>query len=344
MSSDLHVGLLLGDPRLPYDYAPGGRFGSQELEAHAAVERALGGLSGIRVTVFDDHDVLLDALPAAKPDLVLNLCDVGYRNRWELELNLPAFLELHGIPYTGADPRAIVLSNDKAVMSTAARLANVPVPDETLLDPRADGWTLPSRYPVIIKPNVASGSVGITERSFARDAGEAETTLRALRDEGAVREVLVQEFLPGAELTVGLIGNPGQGFRVLPPLEVDYAELDDGLPPILTHGSKADPSSPYWSRVAFRQATLSDDDRQHLGAAAGAVFERLGFRDYARFDFRAGADGAYRLIDANVNPTWYEGGKMAVMAGWDGIDYPGMLRAIIDAAAARVGLPPTSGR
>lgn len=266
----IDVGVLLGDPRLPYDYAPGGVFGDEELRAVERLKVALDTLEGYRFTYFDDHDVVLDALREARPQLVLNLCDTGFRNQWDRELELPALL--------------------------------------------------------------------ITERSVVRSDAEARETLAWLADELDRPEVLAQEYLPGREYTVGVIGNPGEGFDVLPALEVDFGALDEGLPPILTHGSKADPSSPYWTQLTFRRAELDEDTREELAESCARVFERLAFRDYARFDFREGEDGRPRLIDANINPTWYEGGKLSLMAGWAGHDYAAMMRLILEAAAARYGI------
>jgi len=308
-------------------------FGTEELEAVENLKRALSTLDAYDVTYFDDHEVLIDALREQRPDLVLNLCDVGFRNQWERELDLPALLHLLGIPYTGADPTAIVLSNDKSLMSAAAKMRGVRVPLERLLDPR--GEELPDIFPALIKPNVSAGSAGITEKSVVHDRAEAAAYVR---DNGGDTELLMQEFLPGTEYTVGVIGNPGADFLVLPPLAIDYGALDDGLPPILTHGSKADPDSTYWDKLVFVQAELDDAKHDGLARDCRVMFERLGLRDYARFDFREGVDDEPRLIDANVNPTWYEGGKMCLMAGWAGHDYAAMLRLILEAAATRVGL------
>ena len=217
----LHVGVLLGDPRLPYAYAPGGVFGEEELAAVENLSRALSTLEGFRFTYFDDHEALLDALRDASPDLVLNLCDTGFRNEWGSERNLPALLEILGIPYTGADPVGIALSNDKALMAAAAELRGVRVPEQRLVDLNETPWTLPARYPALIKPNVSAGSAGITEKSLVHDDAEAEAYLTWLAPQAETPEALIQEFLPGTEYTVGLIGNPGAGFEVLPPLEID---------------------------------------------------------------------------------------------------------------------------
>lgn len=337
-ASALHVGVVLGDPRLPYPYAAEGRFGEDELQAVEALKEALGRLDGFRFSFFDDHARLLDELRTQRPELVLNLCDTGFRNDWNQERNIPALLEILAIPYSGADPMGIVLSNDKALVAAAARLRGVPVPDHVFIDLHADPLTLPTRYPALIKPNVAAGSFGITEQSVVHDAAEADAYLRWLAPQLDVPEALAQDFLPGAEYTLGVIGNPGTGLRVLPPLEVDWSALDPGLPRILTHASKADPASPYWKQLAFRRAELDEVTRAHLVEGCARLFGRLGFRDYARFDFRNGADGLPRLLDANTNPTWYQNGKLALMAEWEGHAYHQLLEMILEAAMQRYGL------
>jgi len=338
----MHVGVLFGDPRLPYAYSPTGQFGEEELKGIEAVKEAFGSMPEHRVSYFDDHESLLTELPFNRPELVLNLCDTGYRNRWELELTIPAFLELLDIPYTGADPAAIVRSNDKAVVSNTGKLRGVAVPEELFVDLRIEPFAVPQSYPALVKPNVSCGSTGVTERSLVHDPEEALATLRWLRDELEVGEALVQQYLPGAEYTVGCLGNAAlagedSDFQVLPPLEVDFGKLDPSLPKILTHASKAEPDSPYWTDVTFRRAEVDEATMATIREACRRLCLSLGLRDYARIDFRCDAEGVPHLLDANVNPTWVKGGKLATMAEWVGLDYTELLRTILDAAKRRVG-------
>ena len=335
----LDVAVLLGDPRLPYPYAPDGRFGQEELEADQRLRAALADLRGYRFTYFDDHDRLIDALRESRPALALNLCDTGFRNDWDLERNIPALLEILDIPYTGADPLAISLGTDKALVRALAMTLDIPVPNETYIDLTADPPPLPVLYPALIKPNNSGGSFGITRDCVVHDAAQAEAYLRVLADQLTyLPEAVAQDFLTGPEYTVGLIGNPDTGFTVLTPLEVDYSGLDPALPPILTYDSKADPASPYWKHLQFRPAQLDAVTHGQLLEYSAKLFRRLGMRDYGRFDFRAGADGVPRFLDANTNPTWYFDGKMALMAGWDGYSYGEMLALILEAARHRYGL------
>jgi D-alanine-D-alanine ligase len=334
----LKLAVVLGDPRLPYPYAKEGAFGPEDVETVAQLKAALARLSGVVPHYFDDHARLIDDLRAARPDLALNLCDTGFNNQWDLERNVPALLEILGIPYTGADPMAISLSTDKALVRYAAQALGVPVPNESFVDLTADPPLLPSTYPALIKPNASGGSFGVTEQCVVETPEAAEAYLRWLAAELPIPEALIQDFLTGAEYTVGLVGNPDRDLTVLPALEIDYSRLDPGLPPVLTYGSKADPDSPYWARLAFCRAELDPLKAAQLAAHAAALFKRLGFRDYGRFDFRDGADGQPRLLDANTNPTWSHDGKMALMAAWAGHDYAGLLALILRAAVARYGL------
>ena len=336
--SVLNVAVLLGDPRLPYPYAPDGRFGEEEREADRRLREALSRVPGYRFAYFDDHEHMIDDLRAERPELVLNFCDTGFRNHWDYERDIPALLEILDLPYTGADPMSISLTTDKAVVRALAMSLGVPTPNETFVDLTADPLVLPTVYPCLVKPNASGGSFGITRDCVVNDPAEAEAYLRWLAGTLEIPEALLQDFLTGPEYTVGLIGNPDGGFTVLPPLEVDYGDLPSGLPPILTYSSKTDPGSEYWRRLNFVPARIDEVVRSELVEHCVRLDRRLGLRDYARFDFRCGSDGQPRLLDVNTNPTWYWDGKMAIMAGWAGYQYHDMLRLILEAAAARLGI------
>jgi D-alanine-D-alanine ligase len=132
-----------------------------------------------------------------------------------------------------------------------------------------------------------------------------------------------------------MIGNPGIGFRFLPVMEVDFGELDPGLPPILGYESKWLPDSPYWTQIKYREATLEDDTIRQLYDQSSLLFERLGCRDYARIDFRADASGTIKLLEVNPNPGWCWDGKLNIMAGYAGMRYADLLESILQAAQSR---------
>ncbi len=339
-TASLTIGVLSGDPDLPYAYNVDGRFGPADIEAVRRAVDAVNTLDGYHVRLFNDHARLIERLRDQPPDLALNFCDTGYRNLQHNEPNIPALLELLEIPYSGATPGSMAVSRDKAIVRLLAMQHGIPVPNETFVDLTADPLVLPELYPAIIKPNEGYGSVGVTPDSVVYDAVEAQACLRRLAAASATPHpwALIQDFLTGPEYTLGLVGNPESGFTVLPVLEIDFRKLDPSLPPILPYESKADPDSPYWQDLRFLRAELEPTTEAAMIEHATWIFERLGLRDYARIDFRAGADGVPRLLDANASPTWTHDGKMAIMAGWAGHDYAGLLRLILEAARTRYGL------
>ena len=251
-------------------------------------------------------------------------------------MNIPAYLELLGIPYTGAPPAAMVICYDKQIVRLVSQSSGVPVPGEHFIPADAGDEAVPEMFPALIKPNTADGSVGITKDAVVRDRQQARDYLKWLRETLPGRDALVQEYLPGPEYGIGVIGNPETGFRILPALEVDFSELPEGLNPILSFESKAIPDSPYWTKIKFKRAEMPAEIEQRMGGWAERLFRRFGLRDYARFDFRVGVDGEPKLMEVNPNPAWANDGKLAFMASFAGLAYPEMLRAILETAIGRV--------
>ena len=338
MGDPLRICVLTGDPRLPDLTKRDHRYNEEDFATHGAMREAFESLPGFAFEFLDDHGALLERFAHDRPDLVINFCDTGFRNLAMQELHVPALLETLGVPYSGASPACMAICYDKQIVRLVAGALDIPVPREICLEPHQ---TLPARadlYPALIKPNQGDGSVGITKDAVVRSAVEAECYVAWGRRELPGRALLLQEYLPGPEYGVGLIGNPGSKLEALPVLEVDFTRLPAGLAPILSLESKTLPDSPYWTEIRFRRAEADDAMLARMVGHAKRLFARLGCRDYGRFDFRCAADGEPRLLEVNPNPAWANDGKLAFMAGFAGITYPDMLKMILDAGLTRLGL------
>jgi D-alanine-D-alanine ligase len=331
------LAIVTGDHELPDPTKLGVAYGPEDLACHAAMVEAIEGLGRFEVSVHTVHRSLFDELTQAAPDLVVNFCDTGIGNVPTRELHLPAWLELSGIAYTGATPQAMIVCFDKQIVRLVAQSLGVEVVEEIYLPAHLGFETLPDLYPALIKPNAADGSVGITKDAVVRNRSEAQRYLDFLCDELPGRDVLWQEYLPGPEYDIGLIGNPQHELVALPALEVNFSRLPPDCNPILSFESKADPSSPYWTEITFQQASLAPGDATRIQDWARALFRRFGLRDYGRFDFRCASDGRPKLMEVNPNPAWGNDGKLAHMAGFADISYARMLEMIIDAALFRLG-------
>ena len=332
------IGVITGDPRLADPTKRNAKYNEEDTATHNAMKAAFQELSDYTFLFNDDHTRLFEQLQQDRPDLVVNFCDTGFCNVPAQELNIPAYLEMLGIPYSGAPPSAMVICFDKAIVRLVAQSHGVPVPREYFIGCGASLEALADFYPALINPNAADGSVGITKDAVVRTPEEASKYLHWLRSTLPGRDALMQEYLTGPEYGIGVIGNLETDFCILPPLEVDFSRLPAGLDPILSFESKAYPDSPYWTDIKFKQAVLDPKLEEQMKDWVRILFRRFGLRDYARFDFRVGSDGMPKLMEVNPNPAWAYDGKLAFMAGFAGIKYGEMLHKILQAAINRMSV------
>ena len=331
-----NVTVLLGDPSLPDPVKRDGHFNPEDLETVNRMKQALAELPGYDFTYLDNHNAFLTQLRQDPPAFVLNLCDEGFNNDAFKELHVPAVLDLIGIPYSGAGPAGLALCYNKAITRAIAASLEIPVPLETYFSTGDTAATIPSIFPALIKPCYGDSSIGITKDAVVDTTEQLMDYLTQIQELLLGRPVLIEEFLPGTEYTVGVIGNPGMTYRILPVLEVDYSKLDPALPPILGYESKWMPDSPYWTQIAYKRAHLTDELRTSLFDYSNLLFERCCCCDYARFDFRCDAEGNIKLLEVNPNPGWCWDGKMNFMAEYAGLKYKDLLLLILEAAQERL--------
>ncbi|MEM1094067.1 MAG: hypothetical protein AAGJ10_05650 [Bacteroidota bacterium] len=340
----LTVAVLLGDPRRADPVKLGGVFDEDDFFTIDEAKRALNKLPGYRFLYLDDHDTLFDDLRRLSPDLdlVLNLCDEGFDNRARWELHVAALLDVFGIPYSGAGPTCLGACYDKSLVRGIAREMGVPVPVACFMEPGQHVVDLDiAAYPVIVKPNAGDSSVGITQKSIAYNPDELTHAIASVRAAvGDQVPLLVETFLRGKDLTVGIIGNPGNAL-VLPITEEDYSALPAHLPRLCGYEAKWLADSPYMHAIESVRADLPVATADAMTRHSLRLFERLGCRDYARFDWRLDAAGRPYLLEANPNPGWCWDGHLAKQAAWAGYDYTAFFGLILAAAMKRVGTAST---
>ncbi|MDH5526669.1 MAG: methyltransferase domain-containing protein [Nitrospirota bacterium] len=335
-----HVVVLMGDPERPDALKPLTVFDDDDFYTIDRMKDALAELPGYKFTYLHRHGTLIQDLAklVGKVDYVLNLCDEGFNNDPRLELHVPAMLEMLGIPYTGSNPQCLAYCYDKSLVRGIAKEMGLPTPQAVFLQAEDMAYELPFPFPAIVKPNFGDSSFGINVNSVVHTPEALIDQVRAIRDQfGYDKPVLVEEFLTGKDITVGIIGTPPADYTVLPVLEEDYSDLPADLPRICGYEAKWQPDSPY-SVLKSLPAGLPAGTEQALVEWCVALAERLECRDYMRFDWRLDADGVPRLLEANPNPGWCWDGHLAKMAGLMDIGYGDMLAAILRAAEQRIGL------
>jgi len=335
-----NVVVIFGDPAKPDPLKPLRVFDDDDLYTIDQAKKALRELPEYRYTWLSNHDTLFHDLTKLNPkiNLVLNFCDEGYNNDPRKELHVPSMLEILGISYTGSGPQCLAFCYDKSLVRGIAKEMDIPVPEAFFIKPQDSTFELPFGFPVIVKPNFGDSSFGITQRSVANDAEQLVDAISEIREKfGYEKPILVEEFLTGKDLTVGIIGNPPESYIVLPIIEEDYSELPPDLPRICGYEAKWLPESPYW-RIKSVPAQLPDDTEKFVVECCLKLFERLDCRDYCRFDWRLDSKDKPKLLEVNPNPGWCWDGHLAKMAKVAGLSYPQMLAAIVRAAEERLGI------
>jgi len=338
ITSIKNVAVILGDPQKRDQVKPDAVFDDDDFNTIDQLKMALSSLKNYRFSYYDNHDTLINTLLKQKPqiDFVLNLCDEGFNNSATLELHVPALLEMLKMPYTGSNPQCLAYCYDKSLIRGIAKEMDIPVADAFYIKPEDNIFEMNIGFPVIVKPNYGDSSFGITQKSVANNVEELNDAIILVREKlGYDKPVLVEEFLPGKDLTLGIIGNPPESYTVLPIVEEDYSALPDDLPRICGYEAKWLQDSPYFKLLRSVECLLEPETEKQIVASSLKLAERLETRDYVRFDWRLDQSGNPKLLEVNPNPGWCWDGHLAKMAAIRGTGYAELLQQILEAAELR---------
>ena len=336
----VQVAVVMGDPRKTDIVKPNARFDDDDMHTINELKAAFSAIRDKKFYFLDNHDRLLQDLQRLRLgiDYIFNLCDEGYKNDPFNELHVPALLDMLGIPYTGSGPQCLSTCYDKSMVRGIASEMLIPVGLGYLLPASTDGVEIAVSYPVIVKPNFGDSSFGIFPQSVVEDEESLLNAVNRIRTQfGYDRPILLEEFLTGKDLTIGIIGQPTGSYQVLPITEEDYSALPPELPRICGYEAKWCPDSPYW-KIKTIPADLPKPVEEMITEWSLVLASRLGVRDYVRFDWRLDREGNPKLLEANPNPGWCWDGHLAKAAALAGMSYVDMLQAILGAAEERISV------
>ncbi len=334
-----NVTVVLGDPQKSDIIKPDTVFDEDDYNTIDQLKIALSSLKGYNFTYLNNHDTMLSNLAKnrGRIDYVLNLCDEGFSNNPRYELHVPAILEMLNIPYTGSNPQCLAYCYDKSLIRGIAKEMDIPVADAFYIKPEDNVFEMNIGFPVIAKPNYGDSSFGITQKSVAYNVEELNDAIVKTRTKfGYDKPILVEEFLTGKDLTVGIIGNSPESYMVLPIIEEDYSQLPEHLPKICGYEAKWLQDSPYFKLLRSVECQLPPETHKQVVAWSLKLSERLDCMDYVRLDWRLDARGVPRLLEVNPNPGWCWDGHLAKMAAIKGLSYAEMLQEILLATENRL--------
>jgi D-alanine-D-alanine ligase len=278
--------------------------------------------------VWDELGPIRRAIEELKPHVAFNLLE-EFHGVATYDQHVVSFLELMRQPYTGCNPRGLMLTHDKPLMKKIFAYHRIPTP-RFVVFPLGRRISVPLRitYPLLVKSAVEDASLGISQASVVHNEEKLHERVRFIHEQ-LQTDALVEEYIDGRELYVGAVGN--QRLETFPVWEMLFTKSPEDVPRIATAKAKWDED--YQKRHGIRTEAAAE-----LPEGMAAALERLSkriYRDlyltgYARMDFRLTQDGRVYVLEANANPNLAYGEDFAESAEAGGISYEALLQRIVN--------------
>ncbi len=338
---------------------PADAFAELDSEANIAAYAAALRAAGHHVTGIDGNPDLFRRLKRLKVDICFNTCE-GYRGDAR-EAQVPALLEMMGIPYTGGKVTCLANTLDKAATKRILMNYGLPTPrfqEFTHVDLPLDPGL---HFPLFVKPNREGTGIGIDSKSLVRSEDQLRAKLAYILKEYC-QSALVEEYIPGRDITCGLVGNlsalesgqpvpdlrlelPGPGGGVdwhgvhfFPISEVDHSRIP-GMDPYYSYAVKALSLEEY---PYFCPAPIPEDMAAEVRRLTLETFRVTQTLDFARVDFRLHSEENLRpyIIEINSLPGLTPISDLTICAQTEGWSYARLIQSVLEAGAKRYGLIP----
>ncbi len=284
------------------------------------------------VGVAQDLDPLRRVVAEWEPHIIFNQL-VEFQDVGAFQVHIVSYLELLGVPYTGCNPGGILLTGDKPLAKKILRYHRVPTP-EFLVYPRGRSPRGGKRrsYPLIVKAVGEDASLGISQASIVRNPDELQDRVKFVH-ESLDADAIVEEYIPGRELTIGLLGN--HRVKTFPIWEMVFENLPDGSEPIATAHIKW--NREYQKRLGIKTRWARDlpgSLEERIPRLARRSYRALNLSGFARIDLRLTPDGRVFVIEVNACPDLTRDEDFAESAAAAGIPYPTLLQRILNLGLA----------
>jgi D-alanine-D-alanine ligase len=286
-----------------------------------------------KLHVSDELQPIRVAVDEFKPDIVFNLLE-EFQGMAEFDQHVVSYLELLGVPYTGCNPRGLVLARGKALSKKLVGYHRIRVPGFAVF-PRGRRVSRPRslRFPLIVKSLTEEASLGISQASIV-DSDERLAERVRFVHETIGTDAIAEQFIEGRELYVPVLGN--QRLTVLPIWEMVFEKLPAGAAAIATARIKHDVNYQKQAGI-FQQpaADLTEVQQAAIVRVTKRIYRILELDGYARIDYRLGPGGELYFLEANPNPEIALLEEFASAAEHAGIDYAELLQRILNLGMRR---------
>ena len=284
---------------------------------------------GHDVRVLGINDDLGGIRPTAglfKPHVVFNLME-AFAGITTFDQNVVSYLELLRLPYTGCNPRGLILARDKGLSKKLLAYHRIRVPEFCVVRPRRR-VSLPKRlqFPLIVKSLFFEASAGISQASVVENQEQLERRAAFIHEKLGTAAI-VEQFIDGRELYVGVLGN--ERLDVLPIWEMSFAGMPDNRWKIATERAKWSTNYQKTHGIMTDRAQLDVDEQERIQRVARRTYRALDLNGYARVDLRMDEAGQLYVLEANPNPNLAYGEDFSESAEASGVSYERLLDRII---------------
>ncbi len=326
----LRVLVLMHDDLVPPDSLEG--YSEKEIAEWATEYDVVAGLQKLGHEVYmlgvgSDLGAIRDAFTETKAHIAFNLL-VHFHGVAVYDQHVVSYIELLKKPYTGCNPRGLLLARDKALSKRLMAAHRIRVPKFHVFPVGRKGKR-PRHldFPLLVKSVNEEASLGISQASVVTNDAKLKERVEFMHETFGV-DVIVEEYIEGRELYVGVIGN--QRLQTFPIWEMPFEQLPEGVPHIATAKVKWDLDYQKKYQIKTRRAVdLPDGAEREISRMAKRVYRALGLSGYARMDLRLADDGKVYVLEANPNPDLKYGEDFTESGHAAGIPYPQMLQKIL---------------
>ncbi len=325
-----------------------------DLDSEETIQAILDALEAVghRATFLEGDTSLYDNLQKTKPDICFNICEGHFGDSREAQV--PASLEMLRVPYTGSRVLTLALALDKPMTKRVLAYHKLPTPAFQTFERINEPLDPDMEFPLFIKPSREGTGMGVSAESILHNESQLRAQLRRIF-ERYDQPALVERFIEGREVTVGLVGNLtppvawripedeeapriSRGLQFFPPLEVDMAAYPEEEAGVYTSRIKVDLVHEFHYLCP---APLSPEQVEELNWLAAATFRVTGCLDVARVDFRLDANDGNKpyILEVNPLPGLNPGySDLCIEAAAEGWSYEELISCILDEAVERYQL------
>lgn len=279
------------------------------------------------IGVYDELSVIRGAIDAHKPHIAFNLVE-EFDGVGQFDQHVVSYLELRKQPYTGCNPRGLILSRDKGITKKLLAYEGLAIPDFAVFPLRRRVKRPPSlAFPLFVKSLTEEGSAGISNASIVHDDAKLQERVEFIH-RTVKSPAIVEQYIEGREIYVGVIGNDRP--KALPAWEFSMAGRNSDQPLVASDRAKWDPQYQRQLGLKTGPAKLTKKMADKLASLSKRIYRLLDMSGYARLDYRVTEEGRAYLLEANPNPQIARDEDFAESARHMNIGYEELLQRILD--------------